>query len=45
MPCRGTGEVCNEYSDDSGRWAVFELCAQCGGEGLSMRRKTRNSSD
>ena len=34
-PCRGTGEVCNEYSDDSGCWAIFELCEQCGGEGVA----------
>ena len=31
--CRGRGEVCREYSDDSSRWAVFEVCSACGGEG------------
>ncbi|QQP94410.1 hypothetical protein [Lysobacter enzymogenes] len=34
LPCRGSGDVCREYERGDERWAVFELCEDCGGEGV-----------
>lgn len=34
VPCRGRGDVCREYERGDERWAVFELCEDCGGEGV-----------
>lgn len=34
QPCRGRGEVCVEHSDSFVRWAAFEPCTQCAGEGI-----------
>ena len=33
-PCRGRGDVCREYARGDERWAVFERCEDCGGEGV-----------
>lgn len=33
-PCRGSGDVCREYSSGDRRWAVFEPCPHCAGEGV-----------